>query len=115
MMSEKNILQRTGGLAFLQQGPYFLALFLVVTVPLLFGAVHPIVQGVYVAAILVGLGGWLLYALPSLEREALSWPWLGIPAVLILYAAVQSLPLPLALVEMLSPARAVTSGSWCGS
>lgn len=105
-MSEKNILQRTGGLAFLQQGPYYQALFLIVTVPLLFGAVHPIVQGVYVAAILVGLGGWLLYALPSLERGALSWPWLGIPAVLIVYMAGQSLPLPLALVEMLSPARA---------
>jgi hypothetical protein len=106
MMPEKNILQRIGGPALLQQGPYFLLLFLIVTIPFLFGAVHPIVQAAYVALILVGLGGWLLYALPTLQPEALSRPWLGIPAVLIVYMAVQSLPLPLALVEMLSPARA---------
>ncbi len=105
-MPEKNIRQTPGGPLLLRQGPYFLLLFILVTIPFLFGAIHPIVQAAYVALILVGLGGWLLYALPSLQPGALSQPWLGIPAVLIVYMAVQSLPLPLALVETLSPVRA---------
>jgi len=94
------------GLPSLRQAPNFLALLIVVTVPLLFGAVHPIVQGAYVAVILVGLGGWLLYTLPSLAAEGLSWRRLAVPIVLMLYAALQSLPLPLGLIEILSPARA---------
>lgn len=94
------------GLPLLRQAPEFLALFVVVTVPLVFGAVHPIVEGAYVAVILVGLGGWLLYALPSPPVEGLSWRRLAVPAILMLYAAFQSLPLPLDLVAILSPARA---------
>ncbi len=43
-----------------------LVLFLLATLPLIFGAVHPIVQAVYTLLILVGLGGWLLYAMPEL-------------------------------------------------
>ena len=40
--------------------PRLAVLFVLATVPLLFGAVHPIVQSVYVCLVLVGLGGWLL-------------------------------------------------------
>ncbi|KGO33475.1 MAG: O-antigen ligase family protein [Desulfoprunum sp.] len=94
------------GLPALRQAPNFLALLIVVTVPLLFGAVHPIVQGTYVAVILLGLGGWLLYTLPSPAAEGLSWRRLAVPIVLMLYAALQSLPLPLGLIALLSPARA---------
>jgi len=97
---------RHGGPAALRQGPSWLTLFVVVTVPLLFGAVHPIVQGAYVAVILVGLGGWLLWSLPSLSVADLSWRRLAVPAILILYAALQALPLPLGLVAIVSPARA---------
>ena len=83
-----------------------LVFFLLTTLPLIFGAVHPIVQGVYTLLILVGLGGWLLYALPELPWKDLSWFWLIVPIVLIAYIALQSLPLPLSVVELVSPARA---------
>jgi O-antigen ligase len=83
-----------------------LVFFLLATLPLIFGAVHPIVQGVYTLLILVGLGGWLLYALPELAWQNLSTIWLIVPIVLIGYIALQSLPLPLSLVELVSPARA---------
>ncbi len=79
---------------------------LVATLPLIFGAVHPIVQGVYTLLILAGLGGWLLYALPELPWKDLSWFWLIVPIVLIGYIALQSLPLPLSVVELVSPVRA---------
>lgn len=83
-----------------------LVFFLLATIPLIFGAVHPIVQGVYTFLILVGLGGWLLYALPELQWNDRSWLWLIVPLVLIGYIALQSLPLPLSVVELVAPARA---------
>ncbi len=83
-----------------------LVLFLLATLPLIFGAVHPIVQGVYTLLILIGLGGWLLYVLPELAWQDHFWFWLTVPIVVIGYIALQSLPLPLSVVEILSPARA---------
>ena len=83
-----------------------LVFFLVATLPLLFGAVHPIVQGLYTFLMLVGLGGWMLYAAPELSGNDVSWSWLAIPLILIGYVALQSLPLPLPVLEILSPARA---------
>ena len=83
-----------------------LVFFLLATLPLIFGAVHPIVQGVYTLLILIGLGVWLLYALPELPRKDRSCFWLIVPIVLIGYIALQSLPLPLSVVELVSPARA---------
>jgi hypothetical protein len=83
-----------------------LVFFLLATLPLIFGAVHPIVQGVYTLLILVGLGGWMLYVLPELSWKDWSWYWLIVPLVLIVYIALQSLPLPLSVVELLSPVRA---------
>lgn len=84
----------------------WLVLFILATIPLIFGAVHPIVQGLYSFLILVGLGGWLLYAVPELEWKKLLRSWLLVPIILITYIALQSLPLPLPVVELLSPARA---------
>jgi len=84
----------------------FVVLFALATIPLLFGAVHPFVQGMYTAILLVGCGGWLLLNLPALD---LGQPWirrLAAPAILLLYTAFTSLPLPLALVRILSPGRA---------
>jgi O-antigen ligase len=83
-----------------------LVFFLLATFPLIFGAVHPIVQGGYTLLILVGLGGWLLYAMPELAWQDRSWFWLTVPIILVGYIALQSLPLPLSIVELLSPARA---------
>ncbi len=77
---------------------------LLAAMPLLFGAVHPIIQGVSHAVMLVFFGGWLL-----LNSDAISSylsRWFIIPVLLILYVALQNVPLPLSLVELLSPARA---------
>lgn len=83
-----------------------LVFFLLITLPLIFGAVHPIVQGFYAFLILVGLGGWFLSVLPELSWPDRSWFWLIVPIVLTCYIVLQSLPLPLSVVELVSPARA---------
>ncbi len=72
--------------------------------PLLFGAVHPIVQGTFHAVMLVLFGGWLLIHSDAISSHLnLS---LFIPIALILYVALQAVPLPLWLIDILSPARA---------
>ncbi len=78
---------------------------IVLTIPLLFGAVHPIVLGCYVALILVGCGGWLLL---NQNRQGLSLPsfWLGVPLLLVIFIILQSIPFPLEWLEVLSPHRA---------
>lgn len=83
----------------------FLTLAIVITIPLVFGAVHPIVLGCYVSLILVGLGGWLLF---SSEHESFSPPsvWLVVPLIVISYIALQSIPIPLEWLEYISPSRA---------
>lgn len=83
-----------------------LVFFLLVTLPLIFGAVHPIVQSSYTFLILVGIGGWLLFVSPAFSSPVRSWFWLAVPIVLISYTVLQSLPLPLSVVELLSPSRA---------
>ncbi len=88
-----------------QRSVTYLIYGIVTTIPLLFGAVHPIVQGCYVYIILTGLGSWLL-----LNHRPGSLPlpsiWAVVPALLIAYLSLQSIPLPLDWVEMLSPQRA---------
>jgi len=81
-------------------------LFILITIPMLFGAVHPIVQTAYVCIMLVGLGSWLLYGQPDIAASIIAHRWL-LPAVMLLcWMALQSLPLPLAWIQWLSPARA---------
>ena len=77
---------------------------IVVSVPLIFGAVHPIVLGCYVFVILVCLGGWLLLNTSELFKSV-SFAHI-FPALLVGYLFLQALPLPLALVDLLSPVRA---------
>ncbi len=78
---------------------------IVLTIPLLFGAVHPIVLGCYVALMLVGCGGWLLLNEKRRRSRRLS-PWLLVPLFLVIYIILQSIPLPLGLVDLISPHRA---------
>ena len=87
--------------------PLYIAYFILATVPLLFGAVHPIVYGMYVVLVLVGLGSWLCFFVAEQEPPLLTNYWL-LPLVLLLaYTAVQSIPLPLSWIELFSPARAL--------
>jgi len=77
---------------------------IVVSVPLIFGAVHPIVLGGYVAIILTCLGGWLLLNNAQILED---YSFLHLfPVILISYLFLQSVPLPFELVEFLSPMRA---------
>ena len=78
---------------------------IVITIPVVFGAVHPIVLGVYTFILFVGCGGWLLLNFDLISFKILS-VWTIIPIVLIGYIIFQSIPLPLGLVEFFSPARA---------
>lgn len=89
----------------LERSALYLVCAIITTVPLIFGAVHPIVLGGYVCLMLVGLGGWLLI-IPEPRIFSLPSLWFAVPVCLILYIMLQSLPLPLEWVEILSPSRA---------
>jgi O-antigen ligase len=88
-----------------QQSVSSLIYAIVLTIPLLFGAVHPIVLGCYVALMLVGCGGWLLLNLNRLDLTLPSF-WLVVPLLLVIFIIGQSIPLPLDWVEAISPYRA---------
>ncbi|MCB2218682.1 MAG: O-antigen ligase family protein [Desulfobulbaceae bacterium] len=75
------------------------------TIPLLFGAVHPIVLGSYVFLILVVLGGWLVFTAEPGELCIGNF-WSIVPLILIVWLVIQALPLPLSWVEIISPQRA---------
>ncbi len=90
----------------LSHGPQYLVLFVLATIPLLFGAIHPIVQAVYVALVLLGLGGWWLVALPGRKPDAIFSSWFFPLLALLVFILFQSLPLPIPWMEWLSPARA---------
>lgn len=87
-------------------GPQYLVLFVLATVPLLFGAIHPIVQGAYVSLVLLGLGGWWLIALPGRKPDTILSSWYFPLLALFVFILFQSLPLPITWIEWLSPARA---------
>jgi len=88
-----------------QRAVSYLIYAIVLTIPLLFGAVHPIVIGCYVALMLVACGGWLLLNLSSrhFHRPSL---WFVAPLVLVIFIILQSIPLPLHWVDVISPFRA---------
>ncbi len=90
-----------------QRSVSYLIYTIVLTIPLLFGAVHPIVLGCYVAVMLVGCGGWLLLneRRRQVRRTSLSL-WLLVPIFLVIYIILQSIPLPLDWVGVISPFRA---------
>jgi len=88
----------------LQRPASYLIYGIVITISLIFGAVHPVVLGCYVFVMLVGLGGWLL--LNQSENEiGLVFLWSVVPVILIVYLIFQSVPLPLEWVEIVSPSR----------
>ncbi len=85
----------------------YLVLFILLTIPVVFGAVHPIIKGSYTFLIIVGLGGWLIFSLPlnhyfiSLSRTTYI-----IIGVLLCYSILLSIPIPLPILKLLSPVRA---------
>ncbi len=83
-------------------------LFLPATIPLLFGAVHPIVQGLYTAMILIGCGGWLLLNAASIPPELVRSRWNLVFLVFLGWLLLAAVPLPLGVLEILSPTRAAS-------
>lgn len=84
----------------------YLVLGIVGTLPFLFGAVHPIISGLYVCFILIVLGSWLLCS--STVVTTGRWPfsiWIVVPLWAITYLVVQAIPLPLSWLDLLSPLR----------
>lgn len=86
--------------------PAYFAIFIISTVPILFGAVHPVVQSSYVALVLLGFGGWLICTADSSTLSDFSVGWYLPVLIVLCFIIFQSIPLPLAWVEFLSPARA---------
>ncbi|MFT5697838.1 MAG: hypothetical protein ACI8ZB_000692 [Desulforhopalus sp.] len=99
----------TGSQIYLQKSAQWLVLGIVATVPMIFGAVHPLLIGFYTFVMLVGFGGWLLLN-PSQDSSQHVSLWALLPLFLLLYVVAQSIPLPLEIVEILSPYRAERVG-----
>lgn len=91
-----------------RKAPLYLICFVVLTVPVIFGAVHPIVYASYSAIVLLGLGSFLCFAYPLPDQEVSLIPkyWLLPLISILIFCVFQSIPLPLSLIEVLSPARA---------
>ncbi len=64
----------------LQRTALWLVCGIIITIPLLFGAVHPLVSGIYVCLMLVGCGGWLLLTMQPGKTSLLS-PWTLVPVL----------------------------------
>lgn len=86
--------------------PAYLAIVIISTVPIIFGSVHPIVQGTYVAIILIGCGSWFLFSDNLDDNRNISYWWYFPIIIVLCFLVFQSVPLPLSWVEILSPHRA---------
>ena len=80
-------------------------LFILGTIPLLFGAVHPIVTGVFTFFIYTVLGGWILLNRKYVPHYFFASPGGVLFCLLILLIALSTLPIPTAWIQILSPAR----------
>lgn len=88
------------------QGPAaYLVYGITATIPMIFGAVHPLVAGCYIFVIFAGLGGWLLLNQKDHDVQSPSF-FTAVPIILIIYVLLQSVPIPLDWLELLSPDRA---------
>ena len=88
-----------------QKTAQYAVLFLLGTIPLLFGAVHPIVTGVYTSFITLILGGWLLLNSKYLSNSQLFSAGHILFFLFIFWIIVSLIPLPMSWLELLSPAR----------
>lgn len=84
----------------------FSVLFLTATMPLLFGAIHPIIVGMYTAFMLVVCGGWLLLNSGQLPTHTFYSRWIYCIIFFIGWIVFTTIPLPISLLEILSPTRA---------
>lgn len=79
--------------------------FVLATIPLIFGARHPLVHGLYSFCLLIAGGIWLVLNFAENKKRLFSFNSLA-PLAIILFIVVSALPLPLFPVRLLSPVRA---------
>jgi O-antigen ligase len=86
---------------------YFRAALLVVlaTAPLLFGARHPLIHGLYSCLLLLIAGGWLVVNSEWRPGRLLTFGRL-VPLLLLLFIGLTALSLPAPLLGLLTPVRA---------
>ena len=85
----------------------FLAVFFFVlaTVPLLFGARHPLIHSLYTSLLLLAGGGWLIYNGEWKDARLSAFARLA-PVLILLFILLSAIPLPSLLLGLLSPVRA---------
>lgn len=79
--------------------------FILATIPLLFGARHPLVQGAYTSLILFTFGIWLALNFEKVKPSLLIKANFPLYALLV-FIFFTSIPLPFILIEWISPVRA---------
>ncbi|MFZ5797969.1 MAG: O-antigen ligase family protein [Thermodesulfobacteriota bacterium] len=86
---------------------YFRPALLVVlaTAPLLFGARHPLIHGLYSCLLLLTAGGWLILNGEWRPGRMMTFGRL-VPAMLLLFIGLTALSLPAPLLSLLTPVRA---------
>ena len=104
------VLHRTSGKRSikLQKSGQAAVLLLPATIPLLFGAVHPVVLGLYTAYMLIAFGGWLLVNSSRLPQYLYRSRWIYVTLFFIGWLVFTTIPLPMAMLEVLSPTRAAS-------
>ncbi|XCN72381.1 MAG: O-antigen ligase family protein [Candidatus Electrothrix aestuarii] len=80
-------------------------LFFLATIPILFGAVHPIITGLYTFSIYSLLGSWLIVNKKQFPVFHISSLGIISFSLFILSVAFSTVPLPLAWIQAISPAR----------
>ena len=92
----------------IKQQPISLVFFFILaTIPLLFGARHPLIQGAYTSLIFFTCGTWAILNFEKIKPAIFTRAALII-YLLLLFIFFTSLPLPLSLIKLLSPVRAET-------
>ncbi|MBC8209413.1 MAG: O-antigen ligase family protein [Desulfobulbaceae bacterium] len=91
--------------AYLDKGVRAVILWTLATVPLLFGARHPLVHGTYAAFLLLVCGSWLVFRYRHVSLRASTF-WL--PLALIGLVACTALVLPEPVLTLITPIRATS-------
>ena len=88
-----------------QKTAQYFVLFLLTTIPVVFGAVHPIMTGTYTALILIVSGSWILLNAKHDTGRTRFFAGNNILFLFIFYIVLSLIPLPLQWIAILSPAR----------
>lgn len=78
--------------------------FVLATIPLLFGARHPLIQGLYSATILIVSGGWIILNFEQVRPALLRRSTIP-PLLIVFFIFCTSISLPLFLIQFISPVR----------